>query len=417
VEPGIEELTAAGVLPSAGLAWPGAVVDRLASAVRPLARMRAALWPALIAVLTVSSVVFSRANPGVLSLGVAVGLGVVATAPLAVCVRWPEVALGAVVCVNCVYVVVARFEWPASAVVAWFLALAAAPLLLSRKRAAQVLVVSEIGVLVAVMVSSSVNDRPWDASVAEGLAAVLAWGVGESVRVRRVLLAGEAQAARRLGELQERESVARGRVAIARDLHDVVAHHVSLIAVLAATSPYQLADLSPETEHVFDEIAREARVTLDELRRVLGVLRTSNDAAVHVPQPVLDDLPELVSRAEASGVEIQFEIAGEVRPVLGAVQLCGYRVVQEALTNARRHAPGSVVVVQLSYTDDDVGVTITNTGTPAVTATVSSASSGFGLIGMRERVETLDGVLDAGPTADGFRVRARIPCPRQSRAR
>jgi signal transduction histidine kinase len=213
-------------------------------------------------------------------------------------------------------------------------------------------------------------------------------------------------AAERLRVLQEAEVMSRGRVEIARELHDVVAHHVSLIAVRAATARYSLPDLTPSSERAFDEIAEQARTALTELRTVLGVLRSPQAAPAQAPQPRLADIEDLVGRVRAAGARVELTVTGS-RQVPESVQLCGYRIVQEALTNARRYAPDGAVTVELDYRADALAVRVLDDG--GTTAAGAGAGSGYGLIGMRERVATLGGTLQAGPAGRGFVVSALLP--------
>jgi signal transduction histidine kinase len=335
---------------------------------------------------------------------------ILATLPLLAVRRWPLAALGVVTVVNGGFVAGARLSWPVSAVVAWLAAAALAPVLLRRRAAVGLLVVSEVAVVVAVLLSASVNPTPWDASLAEGLAVFAAWGAGESLRGRRASAIRQARIAAQLRSAQEREAAGRGRTELARDLHDVVAHHVSLIAVRAAMAPYEIEDLSPGARHVLDDLAVEARTALAELRTVLGVLRSPDGSVPEAPQPSVAELPALVERMRSAGIDVLFRTAGRPRPLAESVQLCCYRVVQEALTNAARHAPGSPVAVELRYGPQDVAVRVTNDdGDPG--ASWATAGPGFGLIGMRERVTALGGEFTAGPEGPDFRVCARIPAP------
>ena len=214
----------------------------------------------------------------------------------------------------------------------------------------------------------------------------------------------------RAGAVEDRASVVEERARLARDLHDVVAHHVSLIAVRAETAPYTSPDLSSDARAVLAEIAGDARSALDELRGVLGVLRRSDgvdgDAAPAelAPQPDLAGVAALVDRVRAAGVEVRLD--GDLRaPVSGPVGYVAYRVVQEALTNARRHAPGSAVTVAVLGEGDRLRVRVAN----RYLDQTSAAGGGSGLVGMRERVEALGGRLAAGVEGDLFVVEADLP--------
>ncbi len=234
--------------------------------------------------------------------------------------------------------------------------------------------------------------------------------LGVVVRVRR---SGERQ----LAEQERRHSGERAlleeRQRIARELHDVVAHHMSVIAIQAEAAPYKTADPPPELVESFGEIRASALAGLTELRRVLGVLRTSGQDTV--PQPGLADLDALLDSARSGGVSVTVTCSGNPVPLPEGVDLSAYRIVQEALSNAMRHASGSHVRLHLAYRPDALALEIGNDAAlRAVPVLVASgeraAEGGQGLVGMRERATMLGGSLEAGPTADGgFRVTAVLP--------
>jgi signal transduction histidine kinase len=199
----------------------------------------------------------------------------------------------------------------------------------------------------------------------------------------------------------EQAAVVSERARLARDLHDVVAHHVSLIAVRAETAPYTVPDLQPEARAVLAEVAADARLALDELRGVLGILGRAEADLELAPQPSLADVAGLVERAGSAGqqVELQLDRTRDEGPVPPATGYAAYRVVQEALTNARKHAPGSPVRVAVRRDGAVLRVTVTN---PVPAGERPGAAGGHGLVGMRERVVALGGELTAGPaTASG----------------
>jgi signal transduction histidine kinase len=223
----------------------------------------------------------------------------------------------------------------------------------------------------------------------------------------------EVQERRHEGEralLQERQR-------IARELHDVVAHHMSVIAIQAEAAPYKVENPPPELVESFSEIRASALSGLSELRRVLGVLRS--ETAQTAPQPGLDDLPSLIESAHSGGVTVSTNVTGTPRPIPEGVNLSAYRIVQEALSNAMRHAPGSAVQVKLYYGDAALVVEVRNNGLPpdgqaAVTEETGGSAfvhgGGHGIIGMRERAAMLGGNLQAGPTGKGeFLVTAALP--------
>jgi signal transduction histidine kinase len=210
--------------------------------------------------------------------------------------------------------------------------------------------------------------------------------------------------------------MARGeRARIARELHDVVAHHISMITVQAETARVTTPGLPDEMKRRLTEIADTARAGLTEMRRLLGVLREDaageapSDAPVaRRPQPGLAQLGDLLDETRAaSGTSVRFILSGPVRTLDPGVELAAYRIVQEALTNSRRHAPGAAADVELRYSAADLLVRIRDNGPGGLEA---GGTSGHGLIGMRERAQAVGGALRAGPApGGGFLVEATLP--------
>lgn len=209
--------------------------------------------------------------------------------------------------------------------------------------------------------------------------------------------------AARSDQVEEQAAVVGERARLARDLHDVVAHHVSLIAVRAETAPYTHPQIDAQARGVLTDIAADARLALDELRGVLGILGRSGTAE-RAPQPTWSDISALVERTRSAGVGIDLvgDVTAEVGPSSG---YAAYRLVQEALTNARKHAPGKVVTLDLEATSQLLTVLVS---TPLGT-TAGTSGAGQGLVGMRERVEALGGRLLAGPVGEDFVVEAILP--------
>jgi signal transduction histidine kinase len=205
-----------------------------------------------------------------------------------------------------------------------------------------------------------------------------------------------------------RRAVLEERTRIARELHDVVAHHMSLIAVQAETAPYRLTGLPEQTRAEFAALSGVAREALTEMRRLLGVLRQDQPAGLS-PQPQLADLPVLVDAARRAGVAVQLDVPGSLSQVPSGVGLCAYRIVQESLSNASQHAPGAAVCVSVGQQADAVVLRVANgPGTPGPAA--GARGAGHGLTGMRERVSLLGGSLSAGPAPDGgYVVSAVLP--------
>ncbi len=205
------------------------------------------------------------------------------------------------------------------------------------------------------------------------------------------------------------------RQRIARELHDVVAHHMSVIAIQAEAAPYRTADPPPELIESFADIRASALSGLDELRRVLGVLRSEGPGTA--PQPGLADLDGLLGSARAGGVAVAAAVSGAARPIPQGVDLSAYRILQEALSNAMRHAPGSSVLVTLCYRPAELAIEVRNAAGPAIPkpggdppSAAAGHGGGQGLIGMRERAAMLNGHLAAGPTMSGeFVVTAVLP--------
>ncbi|MFG2783128.1 sensor histidine kinase [Streptomyces prunicolor] len=204
------------------------------------------------------------------------------------------------------------------------------------------------------------------------------------------------------------EHAARGeRARIARELHDVVAHHISMIAVQAETARLTTPGLPAEGATRLLAIGDTARTALTEMRRLLGVLREDADTGVQRrPQPGLGQLIDLVDESrDAAGSRTRLIVSGPIAPLDPGIEVTAYRIVQEALTNARRHAPGAAVDVELRYGDGDLAVRVRDNG-PGPTAD----RSGHGLLGMRERAATVGGTLLTGPApGGGFLVEARLP--------
>jgi signal transduction histidine kinase len=215
---------------------------------------------------------------------------------------------------------------------------------------------------------------------------------------------------------QSRRAVLEDRARIARELHDVVAHHMSLIAVQAETAPYRHQGVQGPVREDFAAISAMARDALTEMRRLLGVLRSEDPTEPQrAPQPGIDDLPELVDSARRAGLPVEVSLSGTDTGVPATIGLCAYRVVQESLSNAGRHATGAKVAVSVCRDPEGLRVSVTNgavsrTRPPDTHATASAGVHGHGLAGMRERVTLVGGSLSAGPDGEGgFAVVAIFP--------
>ncbi|MGA5562113.1 sensor histidine kinase [Streptomyces platensis] len=218
---------------------------------------------------------------------------------------------------------------------------------------------------------------------------------------QEVLTAGE----------RARRTLLEERNRIARELHDVVAHHMSVISIQAQVAPHLVEDPTDELKENLAGIRGSAVEALTELRRVLGVLRSEEalaDGVRHTPQPTLGRLDELVGTVRGAGLRVTTEITGEVRPLSPGVELSAFRIVQEALSNALRHAPGAQVRVALGYRSGGLTIRVANTAPDRPAP--PSQGAGHGLLGMHERAAMLGGELATGPTPDGgYEVTAILP--------
>ena len=206
-----------------------------------------------------------------------------------------------------------------------------------------------------------------------------------------------------------RRAVLEERTRIARELHDVVAHHMSLIAVRAETASYRLPGLPEPAQAEFGSLSEVAREALTEMRRLLGVLRHDQPPDL-APQPELADLPSLIDTARQAGLSVELSAPAALDHVPSGVGLCAYRIVQEALSNASQHAPAAAVTVSVGHDSGAVLLRVANGPGEPAGPPVNEHGPGHGLTGMRERVALLGGSLSAGPAPDGgFVVSAMLP--------
>ncbi|HZE06914.1 MAG TPA: histidine kinase, partial [Solirubrobacteraceae bacterium] len=250
-------------------------------------------------------------------------------------------------------------------------------------------------------------------TIFSSLAAVgLAVAVGLYLRARADYINGLRERAERLEREQDllaQQAVGEERVRIARELHDVVAHNVSLMVVQAQALAATGAD---EAQHTaLTQLAGLGRDALSEMHRMLGVLRLQDGgAAERAPQPGVRDLPGLVERARTAGLDAILTVEGQAQELPAAVDLSAYRIVQEALTNVIRHAGATRALVTLAYSPSTLEVLVLDDGVGASPGT-DAAGGGHGLVGMRERVALFGGRLETGPRRHdaGYRVRALLP--------
>jgi len=276
---------------------------------------------------------------------------------------------------------------------------------LSREHLVRWWIAAQLLSLIAYVPGFDFSYTNWASGVVMAVVSAAAAVVGDLLRSR-------AEARQRLAEQEVISETERGerarlqeRARIARELHDVVAHHLSVVVVRADSAPHRLADVPEELQKEFAEIGEAARASLTEMRRVLRLLRSEERQDLE-PQPGLDQLRDLVETAKQAGAVVEF-VAEPLDGIDPAVQLTVYRVVQEALSNAVRHAPRSAILVEVRRADAHLQVKVRNS--PSATP-VATTGGGHGLMGMRERVELVDGAVSAGPTPDGgFLVYVAIP--------
>lgn len=247
----------------------------------------------------------------------------------------------------------------------------------------------------------------------------LAWVLGDSIRTRRAYFDQLEERATRLEkerEAQAKVAVAAERARIARELHDVVAHNVSVMVVQADGAAYVLDAAPDQAKQALETISTTGRQALAEMRRLLGVLRTGDapESGEYVPQPDVQQIEDLVEQVRRAGLTVDFKIEGTPRPLPSGVELTAYRIVQEALTNTRKHGgPDVGASVRLVYFDDGLGLLVEDDGRGSAHELYEDGGAdgqGHGLIGMRERIGMVGGTLDAGPRpGGGFRISALLP--------
>ena len=299
--------------------------------------------------------------------------------------------------------------WPFAALLAFYSVAAHSP-----RRRALVAGVAGFGYL-ALAIAHDIEWQPvtWSkvALFAGRLAPlVAAWVLGDNMRTRRGYLRALEDRAAQLEREQQanaRRAAAEEQARIAREVHDVVAHNLSVIIVQATAADTVFTTDPEDAQRAVRTIGTTARQALDELRRVLGVVRTGEERSPEFPpQPSLARLDELLEQVSAAGLDVDLETSGEPRELTPALELSVYRIVQEALTNTLRHGDAKHATVALRFDAEAVDVEIIDDGTPTSTAN----GSGQGLIGMRERAAAFGGRVETGRSAHGgFRVAARLP--------
>ncbi|MFI5687315.1 sensor histidine kinase [Streptomyces sp. NPDC051636] len=314
----------------------------------------------------------------------------------------------------------AQFPWPwtAAGIIAHLLVLLLLALRVRTRVSAEVLALTALVTYVLEGLWGGANYQPTGV-VAVALSAVVVV-LGMALRGRREARAELGRQTTLTAEERARRTLLEERSRIARELHDVVAHHMSVISIQAQVAPHLVENPPEELKENLAGIRENALEALTELRRVLGVLRSEHPetgnpldgsatgSAPHAPQPGLDRLDALVENTRAAGLTVTLEAKGERRPLPPGVELSAYRIVQEALSNVLRHAPGATARVELRHTAYGLIVEIVNSR--PTRPTPPSPGVGHGLLGMRERVAMLDGSMVAHSLPDGgYKVMAFLP--------
>ncbi|TRO63172.1 MULTISPECIES: sensor histidine kinase [unclassified Streptomyces] len=239
----------------------------------------------------------------------------------------------------------------------------------------------------------------------------IVWGTASRLRSAYLeAVQSRAEHAERTREEEARHRVAEERMRIARELHDVVAHHMALANALAGTAAHLAASRPEQTERILADLVGTTSTALRELKATVGLLRRPDDSEAPLePAPGLGRLTELATAFASAGLTVDIVTEGERRPLSPGVDLTAFRIVQEALTNVTKHAAARAAQVTLTYTHDRLTITVTDDGS-GDTPVAPSPSGGFGLIGMRERARSVGGRVRTGPRPEGgFSVTGELP--------
>jgi signal transduction histidine kinase len=249
--------------------------------------------------------------------------------------------------------------------------------------------------------------HPADVNAVHVVAALAGWFVGDAIRIRRTYRAELAAHRRREADERTLRALAEERLLISRDVHDVISHSLSVIAVRSGIGRMLFAEQPEEAQAALLEVETISRSALTELRRLLGAVR---ERQAQAPAPRLDELPHLVEQVRASGIDVTLVLRGTVVALSPTLELSAYRIVQEALTNVVKHAGPTRAQVTLEYGDEALLIEVTDAGNKDRFLAPAADGQGWGMAGMRERAALFGGTIVAGPRHDGgFRVSARLP--------
>ncbi len=331
--------------------------------------------------------------------------------------RWPVAVFVAVWITMTVYAVLG-YPGGGPVIAALFSLYAVAAHAERRRTAVYVLVTALVTTLPFPVLAP--DDTSWGDLVGVFALVIASWVLGDNMRVRRANVAAVEERAARLERERDAEAqraVLQERARIARELHDVVAHSMSVMVVQAGAARRTLARDPDRATEALTQIERTGRGALEEMRRLVGVLRqdgdpatTPDESAARQPQPGIEQVPHLVQGCREAGLPVSLAVVGPERPLPSGVGLVVYRVMQEALTNTMKHAGPARADVVLRYGDNAVTVIVCDDGRGAAADGEPEVLTGHGLTGMRERVALYGGSIAAGPQpGGGFRVRAEVP--------
>jgi signal transduction histidine kinase len=277
----------------------------------------------------------------------------------------------------------------------------------AHERERRSLVVLVVSLVAGVAPAAAVHRAPGDA-VPLLVWATAAWVVGRIIRSWRGRASALERANRLLeeqAELQAQAAIAVERARIARELHDVIAHNISVMVVQAGAAARILDGAQADVRTALDAIETTGRATVDEMRRLLGILRRADDGLALTPQPGLGDLGRLVDTVREAGLPVELHIEGAPLELPPALDLTAYRIAQEALTNALKHAGPAETDMTIRYEAAAIEIDVWN----GIAEAAPGTGTGHGLVGMRERASLFGGRLDVGPAGTGWRVRAWLP--------
>jgi signal transduction histidine kinase len=405
--------TPGAVAPPYGYRMSGLATWRLAARAHPL------LVDAILAAVIYVAILMAPARPEEeperipLTTGVVVAATVMCAA-LVFRRRWPLPVLGVTATA-----VIAALLWSGSRPAFVIAVGVAAYTVATRTDRATAWVAGTITAVACAIIAVLASEEPWHDP---GNLIFIAWigmavAAGDAVRSRRAYVAVLEERARRAEQSREEEArrrVVEERLRIARELHDVVAHHIALVNVQAGVAGHLLRERPDQAEEALTHVRRASRAILDELGAMLSVLRQSDESdSPTEPAPSLARLDALIESFATAGLTVDWTLSGRPRPLPAAVDLAAYRIVQESLTNAHKHG-GAAARVKVGYTADQLVIEVRDNGVSS--GDTGSDGTGLGILGMRERAIAAGGELRAGPRPEGgFQVYARLPLPSSTR--